>query len=224
MKHKIRLVIFYLLLSFIAKHANAQTIWENKNTEAQAYLARMAQKGLIQLHDIIQPIERTKIANILNQLYQHKERLSTIELKELQFYLKEYNQDLVTESLIKNEIGFFVKDAYQRPRFLFIHTKDFTMNLDPNVSTNFIGGTGLNITQVSNGFNLWGKVGKKWGYQLLYRDVTELGSVRNFYTVNKLDFRRQDSKTGIILVGLNDDRTINHYYIRATINYSFKNG
>jgi hypothetical protein len=71
---------------------------------------------------------------------------------------------------------------------------------------------------------LWGKVGKKWGYQLLYRDVTELGSVRNFYTVNKLDFRRQDSKTGIILVGLNDDRTINHSDIRATVNYSFKNG
>jgi hypothetical protein len=138
--------------------------------------------------------------------------------------LQEYNQDLAVDSLKKNEIGFFVKDAYQRPRMFFIHTKDFTMNLDPNVSTNFIGGTGLNITQVSNGLNLWGKVGKKWGYQLLYRDVTELGSVRDFYTVNKLDFRRQDAKTGIILIGLNDDKKINYSDIRATINYSFKNG
>ena len=224
MKHKIRFVLFYLLLSFIAKHANAQTIWENKNVEAQAYLARMAQKGFIQFNDIIQPIERTKIANTLFQLSQQRASLTSIELKELEFYLQEYNQDLIADSLIKNEIGFFVKDAHQRARMFFIHTKDFTMNLDPNVSTNFIVGGGQNITQVSNGLNLWGKVGKKWGYQLMYRDVTELGTVRDFYTVNKLDFRRQEPKTGIILVGLNDDRKINHSDIRATINYSFKNG
>jgi hypothetical protein len=224
MNYKIRLVLLFLALNFIVHQTYSQTIWENKNVEAHTYLARMAQKGFIQLNDIIQPIERIKIANALNLIYQQKENLSVIELKELQFYLQEYNQDLIADSIIKNEIGFFVKDAYQRPRIFFIHTKDFSMNLDPNVSANFIGGGGLDITQVSNGLNLWGKVGRKWGYQLMYRDVTELGNVRDFYTVNKLDFRRQESKTGIILVGLNDDKKINHSDIRATINYSFKNG
>ena len=224
MKHKIRLVLFLLVLSFFAKHTYSQTIWENKNVEAHAYLARMAQKGFIQFNDIIQPIERTRIANALFQLSQQRTSLTSIELKELDFYLQEYNQDLIADSLIKNEIGFFVKDAHQRPRMFFIHTKDFSLNLDPNVSANFIVGGGQNITQVSNGLNLWGKVGKKWGYQIIYRDVTELGTVRDFYTVNKLDFRRQEPKTGIILVGLNDDRKINHSDIRATISYSFKNG
>ena len=70
MKNKIFLVLFIFLLSFGIKDIHAQTIWENKNTEAQAYLARMAQKGFIQLNDIIQPIERTKIAKALNLLYQ----------------------------------------------------------------------------------------------------------------------------------------------------------
>jgi len=224
MKYKIRFVLILLVLSFITKHTYSQTIWENKNVEAHGYLARMAQKGFIQFNDIIQPIERTKIATALFQLTQQRASLTSIELKELDFYLQEYNQDLIADSLIKNEIGFFVKDAHQRPRMFFIHTKDFSLNLDPNVSANFIVGGGQNITQVSNGLNLWGKVGKKWGYQIMYRDVTELGTVRDFYTVNKLDFRRQDSKTGIILVGLNDDRKINHSDIRATISYSFKNG
>jgi len=224
MKYKIRLVLLVLVLNFIVYKTYSQTIWENKNVEAHAYLARMAQKGFIQFNDIIQPIERTKIANALFQLSQQRASLTSIELKELDFYLQEYNQDLIADSLIKNEIGFFVKDAHQRPRMFFIHTKDFSLNLDPNVSTNFIVGGGQNITQVSNGLNLWGKVGKKWGYQLMYRDVTELGTVRDFYTVNKLDFRRQEPKTGIILVGLNDDRKINHSDIRATISYSFKNG
>lgn len=224
MKNKLRFTLFVLVFNFVAQYASAQTIWENKNVEAHAYLARMAQKGFIQFNDIIQPIERNTIATKLNQLYQEKERLTSIELKELEFYLQEYKQDMATDSLIKNEIGFFVKDAYQRPRMFFIHTKDFSMNLDPNVSTSFIGGSGQSITQVSNGLNLWGKVGKKWGYQILYRDVTELGTVQKYYTVNKLDFRRQDPKTGIILVGINDAKKINHSDVRATINYSFKNG
>jgi len=224
MKNKIRVVLFFLVLNFVAQQMNAQTIWENKNAASYAYLSRMAQKGLVQINDIIQPIERSKIAIALNQLYQQKEKLSLIELKELQFYLQEYNQDIATDSLIKNEIGFFVKDAYQRPRMFFMHTKDFSMNLDPNISVNRLGGSGIGITQVSNGLNLWGKVGKKWSYQLLYRDVTESGDVQKYYTVNKLDFRRQDPTTGIILVGLNNAKRINHSDVRATINYSFKNG
>jgi hypothetical protein len=224
MKTKIRFVLVLFLLSLIANLSSAQTIWENKNAEAYGYLARMAQKGFIQLNDIIQPIERSIIANALQQLYQQKNSLSAIELKELEFYLQEYNQDIVADTVLKNEIGFFVKDAHQRARMFFIHTKDFSMNLDPNVSVHRIGGAGLDITQMSNGLNLWGRVGKKWGYQLLYRDVTESGTVRDYYTVNKLDFRRQESKTGIILVGLNNAKKINHSDIRATINYNFKNG
>ena len=81
MKYKIQFVFFFLLLSFIAKQTNSQTIWENKNVEAHAYLARMAQKGFIQFNDIIQPIERTKIANALFQLSQQRASLTSIELK-----------------------------------------------------------------------------------------------------------------------------------------------
>lgn len=224
MKALNRFVLFLFLWSLTAANLDAQTIWENKNTAAQAYLSRMAQKGFIQLNDIIQPIQRATIANALQQVYQQKNNLSAIELKELQFYLQEYNQDIVVDTITKNEIGFFVKDAHHRARMFFMHTKDFSLNLDPNVSINKIGGGGLDINQMSNGLNLWGRVGKKWGYQLLYRDVTESGNIRNYYTVNKLDFRRQDAKTGIILVGLNNDKKINHSDIRASINYSFKNG
>lgn len=209
---------------FLITIANAQTIWENKNAEVYPYLARMAQKGLIQWHDIIQPIDRSKISTALHQLYIIKDCLSKTELEELVFYKQEYDQGFVNDTISKNEIGFFVKDAYQRARMFFIHTKDFTLNLDPNISANFLGGGGLNISQVSNGLNLWGKVGKKWSYQLMYRDVTELGNVQDYYTVNRLDYRREESKTGIILVGLNDPKKINHSDIRANISYAFKNG
>ena len=85
MKSKLRFVLLVFILTFSVKYIHAQTIWENKNADAHAYLSRMAQKGFIQLHDIIQPIERTKIATALNLVYQQKENLTSIELKELQF-------------------------------------------------------------------------------------------------------------------------------------------
>ena len=121
MKNKVYLVFFIFILTFIVKHIHAQTIWENKNTEAQAYLARMAQKGFIQLHDIIQPIERAKIASAFNQLYQQKEKLSAIEAKELQFYLQEYNQDLAIDSLKKMKLVFLLRMlTIDQECFLFI--------------------------------------------------------------------------------------------------------
>ncbi len=217
-------IIGILFFCFTVTAIQAQTIFENKNAEVYPYLSRMAQKGLIQWQDIIQPIDRIQIANALNQLYLKKDSLSKIEQEELVFYKQEYDQSAPTNMITKNEIGFFVKDAYQRPRMFFIHTKDFSMNLDPNISANRLGGSGIGITQVSNGLNLWGKVGKRWSYQLLYRDITESGDVQKYYTVNKLDFRRQAPATGIILVGLNNPKRINHSDIRANINYSFKNG
>lgn len=217
-------IIGIIFFCFSVNAIQAQTIFENKNAEVYPYLSRMAQKGLIQWQDIIQPVDRIQIANALNQLYLKKDSLSKIEQEELVFYKQEYDQSATTNTITKNEIGFFVKDSYQRARMFFIHTKDFSLNLDPNISANRLGGSGIGITQVSNGLNLWGKVGKKWSYQLLYRDVTESGDVQKYYTVNKLDFRRQEPKTGIILVGLNNPKRINHSDIRANINYSFKNG
>lgn len=217
-------IIGIIFFCFTVNAIQAQTIFENKNAEVYPYLSRMAQKGLIQWQDIIQPVDRIQIANALNQLYLKKDSLSKIEQEELLFYKQEYDQSAPTNTITKNEIGFFVKDSYQRARMFFIHTKDFSLNLDPNISANRLGGSGIGITQVSNGLNLWGKVGKKWSYQLLYRDVTESGDVQKYYTVNKLDFRRQEPKTGIILVGLNNPKRINHSDIRANINYSFKNG
>ena len=41
----------------------------------------------------------------LPELSQQKASLTSIESKELEFYLQEYNQDLIADSLIKNEIA-----------------------------------------------------------------------------------------------------------------------
>ena len=59
-----------MLLILLAQTINAQTVWENTNSEVYNYLNRMSQKGLIDFQDIIRPLSRQYIAKqlLLHQL------------------------------------------------------------------------------------------------------------------------------------------------------------
>ena len=212
----------FLLLCFVLafNSLSAQTVWENPNASVYSYLGRMAQKGLVVFDDAIQPATREQITIALNTLASNQNKLSDIERKELLFYKQEYNS-IITDT---TTISILVKDNYKRPRFFDIASKDFNLKIDPIVGDKFILGNGNSINQVSNGVQLWGTAGKHWGYQLYYRDYTEKGTVRNYYTVQGLSFKREEPTTGIIIVGLNDDRKINYSEVRANITYSFKKG
>jgi len=56
------------LLLLISVASSAQVVWENHHSPVYAYLSRMAQKGFIDLNDIILPINRIKILEHLDSL------------------------------------------------------------------------------------------------------------------------------------------------------------
>ena len=172
----------------------------------------MAQKGFIEYNDLIKPINRVHVLNTLNILKQKDTSLSIIEKQELQFYLQEYTRPL------KEQISLFKKDQNKRWRAGAIISNDFELYIDPVLGINNFSGTGKNIKQLSNGFELWGTAGKSknLGYQVYYRDYTETGSVNN-------NFREESSSPGYILVGAKYNK-INYTSIRANINYSWKKG
>ena len=211
------------VLAFIFLQINAQTIWENPNAQVYPYLQRMAQKGLVPLDDIVQPIPRSEIIATLLILQKSKSILSATEQLELAFYLKEYSfgTKLMKDS---STISLLAKDNYKRWRTFSIESSDFNINADPIIGAKFITGSGKSVKQVSNGIQLWGNVGKHWGFQLYYRDYTETGDVRNYYTVNGNNFSREESNTGIIVVGVNNDHKVNYSEVRANISYTFKKG
>lgn len=193
--------------------ASSQNIWENSNSEVHPFLYRMAQKGFIEYNDLIKPINRMHILNALNTLKLRDSILSTLEKKELSFYLQEYNRQT------SEQISLFKKDQNKRWRAGAITSNDFEFYFDPILGINNISGTNKNIKQLSNGFELWGTAGKNrnLGYQVYYRDYTETGTVNN-------NFRDESSTQGNILIGAKLDNKINYTNIRANINYSFKKG
>ena len=203
---------FLFIVAFIT-HAISQNVWDNTNSEVHPFLYRMAQKGFIEYNDLIKPINRVHVLNVLTILKQKDILLNKIEKQELAFYLQEYTRPL------KEQISLFKKDQNKRWRAGAIVANDFEFYIDPLLSINNFSGTNKNIKQLSNGFELWGTAGKNknLGYQVYYRDYTETGTVNN-------NFREETSTPGNILIGAKSDNKINYTDIKANINYNFKKG
>ncbi len=193
----------------------AQNIWENPNSQIYGYLNRMAQKGLIQVNDLIKPINRVDIQFSLDELSLKKEQLSQIEKLELDFYLQEYKPLNGSDSTVQ----IIKKDINNRWRFFNIVNSNFELHADPLIGLNRINIDNKNTNQLSSGFEIWGSIGqtKSWGYQVYYRDFTETG---NIISKNL----NESPQPGRILVGSQNNNSINYSDIRASLNYQFKNG
>ena len=120
----------FIVFGFAVFSLKAQPIWENPNTKVYSYLSRMAQKGMVEFDDIIQPVSREKITQALNSITFKKAQLSIIELEELNFYLQEYP---ISISNLNNSdtaiINFLVKDNFARWRTLNLQAKDYSFNI-----------------------------------------------------------------------------------------------
>ena len=202
-----------ILLIFFVQSINAQTVWENANSEVYNYLNRMSQKGLIDFQDIIRPLSRLYIAEQLLVLEKKSTELSTLEKNELKFYSQEFKS---IEGYDTDKVHLIKKDANKRLRGLFINTKDFQLNADPIGSIMQVSGSGKSFTQVSNGIQFWGQ-SKRFGFQFYYRDYTETGTGID-------TFRKESPEPGIIKLFNPSSTNQNFSEIRASISYSWYNG
>lgn len=82
---RIKLYLLLILNVFIFQNLNAQIVFENINTGVYEFLDRMSQKGHINYHDIIKPLNRTYIYKVLNDLKSIDSNLLDIEKKKLNF-------------------------------------------------------------------------------------------------------------------------------------------
>ncbi|MEY2640330.1 MAG: hypothetical protein RIR90_1812 [Bacteroidota bacterium] len=197
---------------FIPISVFSQVIWENHRSEVYPYLYRMAQKGLIEFHDMIQPLSRAYIGERLMQLDSLRTKLSKTEKSELDFYLQEF-KPLYQPN---NQLGIVAKDQNKRLRGLFYSGKDIQLYADPMASVMHVNGLGQSFTQTSNGLQFWGQAGK-FGFQFYYRDYTERGTGLD-------SFRAESPETNIIKLFSNNPQKQNFTEVRAHISYAWKNG
>ena len=181
------------------------------------YLERMAQKGAIEFNDLIKPIDRPTVFNLLNQLQQNK-NLTKIEKTELEFYLSYYSFDNLAKSYTPKSLTVFKnikKNLFKEPHILNYSDDQFRLMVDPLTEINFQGSK--NTSQVlSTGFQMMGYAGKRIGFQLSVRDVNETGDFDSLRTENTL-------------MGLNRKQTtsknlLSYSQFNANLSYRFNKG
>ena len=205
------------------------------NNSIYEFLNRQAQNGNILYDDMVRPLTRNQISSYLNALssaYTNKKAfLNPIEVKELQFYIKEYGLGINEGFVNQSNEKWLGKDA--RGRYRFFSKIDTTMPTD-KVSKNKAQPFQFNLEPVlqgslhsddngkalayrTAGVQLWASLGKRFGMQMYYRDINENGT--------GIDFEKKfTAEQGVVPTANPKPQALNYADVRATMTYQWKNG
>lgn len=212
---KLFFIIVGCIFLFNANPGTAQVFTHQQTVVA--YLERMAQKGAIEFNDLMKPVDRATVFNLLNQLEQNK-NLTKIERDELTFYISYYSFDNLEKAYIPKSLTVFKqikKNLFKEPHILNYSDDNFRLMVDPLAEIGFQGSKKTSQL-ISTGFQMMGYAGKRIGFQLSVRDVNETGDY---------DSLRIDNT----LMGFNRKQTINNNLLsysqfNANLSYRFNKG
>ncbi|NEU10232.1 capsule assembly Wzi family protein [Flavihumibacter sp. R14] len=209
-----KFLLILLITGLNLQPANSQVVWENPNTPVYPFLQRQAQKGLIELDDLIQPFSRKHIYVKLSEIRDSTTYLSSTEKKELNFFLQEYAE---FDNSLPDSSGFFKKDEAGRWRLLSVKKDGFILRGDPVLQSSFAAGQGKNVFTWANGLNFWGHAGTHFSFQATFRDITESG--------DGIDSTRQfTANPGIVKTISQKSNSLNYTDLRGSIAYGWNNG
>jgi hypothetical protein len=194
-------LIALLLAGLFSTIGMSQPVYERHTYEVYPFLARMAQKGLLEWNDNIRPILKTDIVRALDTIANQKDKLSSLEKAELAFYQGEYSYE-------------------SRKRLFGIANENFNMRALPVFSGNLVKEGDRTMFRRSIGMQAFGQVGKKWGYQLFLQDFSEKGK--------SLDTNRMgldaNHETGFVLQSARKTDALNYLELRGHLTYQFNKG
>lgn len=214
-----KLVLVSIFLLFIVPlNAYTQVIYEPTYKTVYGYLARLAQKGVIDIDDIVLPLSRAYISAKLDTLSFQSGILTPLEKKELDFYRKEYTverniaQNVDLESPYKSV---FKARNGDRFRWGLYQDKQFTINAQPlGGYEGEIRNDGSFNQHTWRGISINGYLGRYVGYSFDFRDNTEQGT-----TIDKT--KKFSPVTGIIFTG-GTENSIEYNDTKGTISVGGK--
>ena len=127
MRIKFIFFLFFYNFAFI-NNIKTQIVYENINSGVYEFLDRMSHKGYINYLDVIKPINRTYIHKLLNEIKVLDTVLTEIEIKEVNFYLREYSISNIQE---KDTIKKFILNRMTSPIFFSAKSAENYINFSP---------------------------------------------------------------------------------------------
>lgn len=105
--------ILILLAVFEFQNTFAQSVYQHVSNKAiYNFLDEMAELQIIELNSVIKPYTRKFIANKLSEIKNNNESLNTRQQKELAFYLKDFNKEILPDKNFNKRLDlFYYKDS-----------------------------------------------------------------------------------------------------------------
>ena len=188
----------FLLLPFVfllfTSSSSSQTVFEPIHSGVYNFLDLMAQKGLIEFHDIIRPVSREYIAEKLQQLSTENRELTSLESEELNFYMKDFSLELgfiqnskfkiqnseLTKNTTTNILNY---DPFGRLRMFSYQDSLFQINASPVLGYELGTKDGAKYSHRWDGIYLYGyldKIGYSFRFQDNSEDGTTIDPIKNF--------------------------------------------
>jgi hypothetical protein len=161
------LIIFSFTLSLLL-YSNpsvlfSQTVYYyTSNQELDSFIDELANSQIIDLNSSVKPYSRLFIGQKLKEVEEKKDMLNPRQAREVEFYLKDFNKELVA-------------DKNFNKRFDLLYRKDslFTLSVNPILGIQFWTNKNGTIYHRWNGAEAFAYIGKHWGFYASLRDNYE---------------------------------------------------
>ena len=155
------------------------------NVNIYEFLDELANEKIIELNSAVKPYSRSLIANKLHEAKQKTEGLNRRQIKELNFYLKDYIKEVsVYNSVIKKDF-FSFKDTAKRFDAFFYKDSLFTLSINPLFGYNLISNKSQTVNHRYSGADMFGYIGKNIGFYASLRDNNESTMLSNPLFLNQ---------------------------------------
>ena len=153
-------ILFTLLLIVDISASKGQEVFYHiSNTSLYDFLDETANSQLIDLNTAIKPYSRSFIASKLHELEKQKEQLNERQIKDLDFFLKDFNKELKPD-----------KDFNKRFDIFYYKDSLFTFSINPILGIQYWTNKNGSATHWWNGAEAFAYIGKHWGLYANLRD------------------------------------------------------
>lgn len=151
-------IAIFLLVNITALKGQ-EVFYHISNSSLYDFLDEMANSQLIDLNTAIKPYSRSFISSKLYDLEKQKEQLNERQIRDLKFFLKDFNKELKPD-----------KDFSKRFDILYYKDSLFTFSINPILGIQYWTNNNGSATHWWNGAEAFAYIGKHWGFYASLRD------------------------------------------------------
>ncbi len=156
-------LLFSCIIAALASFTYSQEVYQHiSNKSIYEFIDELANLHLVEINSVIKPYSRIDIAQKLIKAREDSVNLNKRQLEEIDFYLKDYNKELILSKNFKKRLD-----------LLYYRDSNFTLSVNPILGYQVWSNKNGSIYHRWSGAEVFGYLGEHWGFYASLRDNYE---------------------------------------------------